>query len=176
MRYLLILLGVLALGVLAFAGVIYWKYTQLFPEVSTEVVQLTHEKRSLLANLRKETKFRAHRLTPGGYTGAETPEDAARATDAVNGVIDAVLAQPDGPVAARTVSRLIGKATRQTFWLATRDRERTAEYLLEVWYILGFRLATGQFAHGAAYPVPAGYSEPLPPGWTAPDQPRAFGK
>lgn len=176
MRYLLILLGILALGALAFVGVIYWKYTRLFPEVSIEVVQLTPEKRSLLERLRKETKFEAHRLSPRGYTGAETPEEGARATAAVNGMIDAVLAQPDGPVAARTVSRLIGKAMRQVSWLATEDRDRTIEYLLEVWYILGFRLATGQFAHGAAYPIPAGYSEPLPPGWTAPDQPRPFGK
>ena len=173
MRYLLILVGVLAFGAFAFAGVVYWKYIQLFPEPSNEVVQLTPEKRALLESLRKEAKFGAHRFPPLGYTGAETPEDAARATNAVNGVIDAVLAY-DGPVAARMVSRLIGKATRQTFWLATADRDRTLEYLLEIWYVLGFKLATGQFAHGAAYPRPAGYAEPLPPGWTAPDQPRAF--
>ena len=176
MRYLLIVAGALALGAFAFAGFIYWKYAQLFPEPSNEVVQLTPEKRALLESLRKETKFQAHRLPPRDYTGAETPEEAARATDAVNGVIDAVLAQPDGPVAARMVSRLIGKATRQVSWLATEDRDRTGEYLIEIWYILGFKLATGQFAYGAAYPSPAGYSEPLPPGWTAPDQPRAIGK
>jgi len=176
MRYLLILVGILALGALAFAGMLYWKYTRLFPEPSNEVVQFTPEKRAFLENLRKEAKFQAHRLSPHGYTGAETPEDGARATNAVNGVIDAVLAQPDGPLAARTLSSLIGKAMRQVFWLATEDRDRTAEYLLEIWYILGFKLATGQFAHGAAYPRPAGYSEPLPPGWTAPDQPRAIDK
>jgi hypothetical protein len=174
MRYLLILAGVSALGAFALVGVVYWRYTQLFPEPSNEVAQLTSDKRELLESLRKETKFRAHRLTPLGYTGAETPEDGARATDAVNGVIDAVLAQPDGPVAAGKVSGLIGKAMRHTFWLATEDRDRTGEYLLEIWYILGFKLATGQFAYGAAYPKPTGYSEPLPPGWTAPDQPRAI--
>ena len=172
MKYSLILLAILALGVAGFAGVVYWKYTQLFPEPSNEVVQLTPEKRALLERLRQESKFGAHHLPPLGYTGAETPEDRARATDAVNCVIDAVLAQPDGPLAGRTVSRLIGKAMRHVSWLATADRDRTVEYLLEIWYILGFKLATGQFAHGAAYPSPAGYVEPLPPGWTAPDQPR----
>jgi hypothetical protein len=172
MRYLLILTCALALGAFAVVGVVYWKYTQLFPEPSNEVVQLTSEKRTILERLRKETKFRAHDLPPLGYTGAETPEDATRATNAVNGVIDAILAQPDGPVAARKVSRLIGNAMRRVFWLATEDRDRTAGYLLEIWYILGFKLATGQFAHGAAFPRPAGYAEPLPPGWVAPDQPR----
>jgi hypothetical protein len=174
MRYVLILVSVLGLG--AFAGVVYWKYTQLFPEPSNEVVQLTPAKRALLESLRKETKFQAHDFPPLGYTGAETPEDGVRATAAVNGTIDAVLAQPDGPVAAKAVSSLIGKAMKQTSSLATEDRDRTMGYLLEIWYILGFKLATGQFAHGAAYPSPAGYSEPLPPGWTAPDQPRSFGK
>lgn len=175
MRYVLILVCSLALGALSFAGYAYWKYIQLFPEPSSEVVQLTPEKRVLLEKLRKETKFQPHRFPPLGYTGAESSEDAARATAAVDRVIDAVLAQSNGPVAARTVSRLIGNAMRRVFWLATEDRDRTADYLLEIWYILGFKGATGQFAHGAAYPRPAGYAEPLPPGWTAPDQPRDFG-
>ena len=174
MRYLLILLAVLLLGLFALADVTYWKYAQLFPEPSNEVVQLTPEKRAFLERLRKENKFGPHRLSPLGYTGAETPEDRARATDAVNGVIDAVLAQPDGPIAGRTVSDLIRKAIWRTFWLATDDRDRTGDYLLEIWYILGFKLATGQFAYGSAYHKPAGYAEPLPPGWTAPDQPRTI--
>ncbi|WP_143062749.1 hypothetical protein [Bradyrhizobium sp. OK095] len=172
MKYVLLFFGALAICVLAFAGVLYWKYAQLFPEPSTEVVQLAPEKRTLLERLRRETKFQPHRFPPRGYTGAETPEDRTRATDAVNGVIDAVLARPDGPVQAREVSRLIGKGLRRVFWLATEDRDRTGEYLVEVWYILGFKGATGQFVYGTAYSRPAGYSEPLPPGWTAPDQPR----
>ncbi|MBR1088324.1 hypothetical protein JQ621_12705 [Bradyrhizobium manausense] len=172
MKYLLLFAGALAICVLAFAGVLYWKYAQLFPEPSTEVVQLTPEKRALLERLRRETKFQPHHFPPLGYTGAETPEDRTRATDAVNGVIDAVLAQPDGPVQAREVSRLIGKGMSQVSWLATEDRDRTGGYLVEVWYILGFKGATGQFASGVSYARAGGYSEPLPPGWTAADQPR----
>ena len=172
MRYVLIAVCVLALGAFALAGFVYWRYTELFPEPSREVVQLTPEKRVLLERLRKETKFQAYSFPPLGYAGAETPEDRERATAAVDRVIDTVLAQPDGPVAARTVSRPIGNAMRRVFWLATEDRGRTADYLLEIWYILGFKGATGQFAHGDAYRKPPGYSEPLPPGWTAPDQPR----
>lgn len=60
--------------------------------------------------------------------------------------------------------------------LATEDRDRTGDYLLEVWYILGFKGATGRFATGVAYSRLSGYSEPLPPGWTAPDQPRPIGR
>ena len=174
MRYVLIVACSLLLGVLSLAAYGYWKYSQLFPEPSTEVVQLTPEKRATLERLRKEAKFRPHDLPPRGYTGAETPEDSARATAAIDRVIDAVLAQPNGPVAARTVSRLIGNAMRRVFWLATEDRARTADYLVEIWYILGFKGATGQFAYGNAYSKPAGYAEPLPPGWTSPDHPRDF--
>src|SRR2546430_9371577 len=169
MRYLLIFAAVLAVVVFTFMGVLYWRYLQLFPEPSTEVVHLTTEKRAHLQLLEKETKFGAHSFPPLGYTGAETPEDRERATAAVNGVMEALLAQPDGPVKAGTVSSLIGKAMRQVFWLATEDRDRTGSYMLEIWYILGFKLATGQFAYGPAYPKPDGYGEPLPPGWMTPD-------
>ncbi|MDX3967387.1 MAG: hypothetical protein QHD01_12395 [Bradyrhizobium sp.] len=172
MKYLLLFAGAFVICVLAFACVLYWKYTRLFPEPSNEVVQITPEKRAVLERLRKETKFQPHPFPPLGYTGAETPEDRARATEAVNGVIDAVLAQPDGPVHARTVSNLIGKAMRLVSRLATEDRDRTGGYLVEVWYILGFKGATGQFAYGAAYSRAGGHSETLPPGWTAADQPR----
>jgi hypothetical protein len=172
MRYLLFFASVLAVVAFTFAGVLYWRYLQLFPEPSREVVQLTPEKRTHLQRLRKETKFEAHSLPPYGYTGGETPEDRERATAAVNGVIDAVLARSDGPVEARTVSSQIGKGMRQVFWLATEDRDRTAEYMVEIWYILGFKLATGQFAYGSAHRNPDGYGEPLPPGWIAPDKPR----
>jgi hypothetical protein len=110
-----------------------------------------------------------------GYTGAETTEDRVRATGAVDDVIDTVLAQPDGSVHARDVSRLIGKGMKQVFWLATEDRDRTAGYLVEVWYILGFKGPTGQFVSGSGYFRAEGYSEPLPPGWTAPDRPRPIG-
>ena len=56
--------------------------------------------------------------------------------------------------------------------LETEDRDRAQGYMLEIWYILGFKGATGLFAYGAAYSKPVGYGEPLPPGWTGPDKPR----
>lgn len=172
MKLLLIFIGGLAICILAAGGFVYWKYLQLFPAPSNEVVQLTPEKRATLRRLRAEDKFQPHHFPPMGYTGAETPEDRMKATDAVDSVIDAVLARPDGPVQAREVSRLIGKGMDRLSLLATEDRDRAGGYLIEVWYILGFKGATGQFVSGASYPRADGYSEPLPPGWTAPDQPR----
>jgi hypothetical protein len=71
------------------------QYSLLFPPPSTEVVQLTPEKRVHLLRLRAETKFQPNEYPPFFYTGAETPEDGARAAAAVNDVIDAVLAQSD---------------------------------------------------------------------------------
>jgi hypothetical protein len=56
--------------------------------------------------------------------------------------------------------------------LETEDRDRAYGYMLEVWYILGFKGPTGHFDSGSAYSKPPGYSEPLPPGWLAPDKPR----
>ena len=57
MRPFLIALSVLVLGVLGYAGFLYWHYTQLFPAASTEVVELTPDKRAVLERLRAETKF-----------------------------------------------------------------------------------------------------------------------
>lgn len=92
----------------------------------------------------------------------------------MNGVIDAVLKQPDGPIHAKFVSDLIGKGMQEVDTLATEDRDRTQDYMVEIWYFLGFKGATGRFAYGAAFPKPDGYGELLPPGWMAPDKPRAI--
>jgi hypothetical protein len=59
--------------------------------------------------------------------------------------------------------------------MLTEDRDRTQGYMLEIWYILGFKGATGRFAYGGAVQKPSGLGEPLPPGWTAPDRPRPIG-
>ena len=126
----------------------------------------------MLQRLRAEIKFLPNDYPPLGYTGAATPENQARATAAVNGVIDAVLAQSDGLIHAKAVSDLIGGAMKAVNSLETEDRDRAGGYMVEVWYLLGFKGATGRFAYGSAYPKPQGYGEPLPPGWAAPDKPR----
>jgi hypothetical protein len=172
MRLLLIAACILGLAAFAFLGVRIVQYSRLFPPPSAEVVQLTPEKRVHLQRLRAEIKFQSNDYPPLGYAGAETPQDQARATAAVNAVIEAVLAQSDRPIHARSISTLFGKAMREVETLATEDRDRTQGYMLEIWYILGFKGATGRFAYGSAYRNPDGYGEPLPPGWLTPDKPR----
>jgi hypothetical protein len=73
------------------------------------------------------------------------------------------------------MSDQIGEATKKVDYLETEDRERTAGYLIEIWYILGFKGSTGRFAYGAGFPLPPGYGEPLPPGWKSPTEPRVIG-
>jgi hypothetical protein len=175
MRFFLMAASVLAAVFVAFLGFRLWQFSRLWPAPSSEVAQLTPEKRTVLGRLRSEAKFGPNDYPPLGYTGAATPEDRVRGAAAVNGVIDAVLNRADVPIEARTVSGLLGKAMREVDLLETEDRDRTQGYLLEIWYVLGFKGATGRFAYGSAYKIPPGYGEPLPPGWIAPDRPRPIG-
>jgi len=153
-------------------GFVAWRWSQQWPKASTEIVQLTPDKRQALVRLRAEQKFQPNDFPPLGYTGAESPEDEAIATQAVNNVIAAVLAKPDGPLAAKAVSDRIGTEMKPVKHLATEDRERTIGYMVEIWYLLGFKGATGRFAYGSAFSTPPGYGEPLPPGWSSPNSPR----
>jgi len=172
MRFLLWAAAAVVILVMAFLGFRAWQIAQLWPPASTEIIELTPEKRLSLERLKAEAKFGPHHYPPLGYTGAATPVDREQATVAVNGVIEAILVQPDGPLRARTVSGFIGTGMDAVDMLETEDRDRTQGYMLEVWYLLGFKGATGHFAYGSAIPKPPGYGEPLPPGWTAPDKPR----
>lgn len=165
----------LAVVVLLATGAAAWavaRHQAALAPVSEEVVELAPGTRTRLEALRREAKFRPQDFPPPGYPGPDWPEDAPILEAAANDFIEAVLAKPDGPLAARDVSEMMRRPIGRTRWLATGDRDRTADYLIEVWYILGFRGSTGRFAHGAGYLVPPGYAEPLPPGWTAPDRPR----
>ncbi len=164
------LIGVTAMFIVVAvtAGYVYWRYSQLFPEPSTEIVTLTPEKRETLQRLRAERKFRPDDM----YTGVEPPAEEERPISAVNGVIDEVLSKPDGPIKAELVSDLIGSSMRKVTLLATEDRDRTGDYMREIWYIFGFKGATGRFAYGSSYGFPEGYGEPQPRGWKSPDKPR----
>lgn len=173
MRYLFVLVGLLGLLVVSFVGMRVWQYSKLFPQTSVEIVQLTPGKRRMLELLRQERKFQPDNFG-SGYTGAETLDDEAVAAGAVNSVIDRIGAEPANAVSARVVSGFMREALGKVYFLATEDRERTAGYLLEIWYILGFKGATGLFSYGSAYRIPEGYGEALPPGWKSPAEPRLW--
>jgi hypothetical protein len=175
MHNLLYALLALGLAALVFAGARIWQGLHDFPEASAEVTQLDDETIRRLERLRAETKFQPHDFPPLGYTGAESVAEGVKASAAVNMVIDVILAHRNQPVRAATVSSLFSKAMKDVAWLATEDRERTQGYLLEIWYIMGFKGATGRFAYGAAFVNPPGYGEPLPPGWKSPTEPREIG-
>ena len=169
-----VLLIVTAVAVIGFGAWRFW-WTHQFPTASSEMVELTSEERSRLQALRAEHKFQPHEYPPLGYTGMATPDDERIATEAVNDVIDGILAAPDGPRHASKVADDIGKAMKKIGSLETEDRDRTSGYLIEIWYLLGFKGPTGRFSYGAGFPIPPGYGEPLPPGWKSPTQPRAIG-
>lgn len=162
----------LAIALLTLIGVLRWRSSCSFPKPSQETVQLSAEKRRVLVSLRDEKKFEPHDYPPLGYTGIATPEDGVIARAAVNDVITSILSRDDGPIAAATVSNLIGRGMKRVRWLETEDRDQTIGYMVEIWYFLGFKGATGRFAYGAAFQRPEGYGEPLPPGWKSPTEPR----
>ena len=175
MRWLVVAGVLLSVSVVALATLGFIRLRQSFPTPSAEVVQLTPEKRAVLGRLRGEAKFGSNEFPPMGYSGAPTREARTLATAAVDDAIDSVLAHADGPIDAKAVSAIIGKAMHRVDALDTEDRDRAAGYMIEVWYLLGFKGATGRFAYGAAFPVPSGYSEPLPQGWKSPTEPRPIG-
>ena len=139
-------------------------------------MQLNADKRHALIRLRDEKKFEPLEYPPLGYTGIASPEEGVIARAAVNDVIGSILSRADGPIDAETVSEFIGRGMKRVGQLETEDRDRTADYMIEIWYLLGFRSATGRFAYGAAFPRPDGYGEPLPPGWKSPTEPRPIGQ
>jgi hypothetical protein len=166
----------IALAVILAGGVgLMLLYRSQYPAVSKETVTLGDTSRARLILLRQEAKFEPNAFPPLGYTGPDTPKDGPVLRAAVNDFIDDILAQPDGPLTAREVSRMMKRPADRVNGLATEDRERTYGYLTEVWYILGFHGATGHFAKTGPAARPKGYEEPLPPGWSAPDQPRPIG-
>lgn len=171
-RTLLALAALLIVCVIGVGGFAYWKYLQMFPETSHEVVMLDAAKRDALIRLRDENKFGPHDYPPLGYTGAATIKDKATASLAINHVIDAILQSSDREIRSEVVSGLFSGVAEKTFLLETEDRDRAGGYLLEIWYVLGFKGASGNFVYGSYFKLPPGYGEPLPPGWKSPTEPR----
>jgi Domain of unknown function (DUF4844) len=175
MRPTFIVLSIILLTVVAGGATAWVRYSRLFPKTSSEIVQLDAQKREILSRLRNEEKFGPDDYPPLGYTGIATPEEGVVARSAVNDLLDVILSRENGPVRANTVSDLIRRGMKRVDQLETEDRDRTSDYMIEIWYILGFKGATGQFAYGSAFPKPPGYGEPLPRGWKSPTERRLIG-
>lgn len=94
---------------------------------------LTASARTVLIALRGEDKFRPGLL----YSGPDLPEDGPALNAAVNGVIDAVLARPDGPLVAADILPLMKEGMQALDLFATEDRERGYRQLDRIWRALG---------------------------------------
>ena len=169
-------LFLVAMVLFALVAAVWWKYSSIFPKRSQETVQLDAKKQQALINLKDEKMFEPHNYPPLGYTGVATPDDGAIARATVNDVIGSILLRGDGPIAAPTVSGLIRRGMKRVNQLETEDRDRTADYMIEVWYLLEFKGSTGEFAYGSAFRARKGYGERLPPEWKSPTEPRMIGR
>ena len=149
------------------AGGAIWRFWKPKPApLYEETAMLGAEVRERLEALRREDKFH-----PGlGYAGPKGPKNRATLSAWVDGVLDDILAEPDGPLEASDVAGRLGLAIGAASKRPAADQARLHGYLIEIWYILGYRSATGYFP--APDDAPEGWSEPLPPGWIAPDRPR----
>ena len=107
------------------------------PAVAQGAPAVTPEARVQLNALKAKAKFRPDFLA--GYAGVDLPEDLPPLTASVDGLIDDVLAHPDGPVSEGDILPLIATAVHKVDGFATADRERAYLYFEQVWTILGLR-------------------------------------
>lgn len=161
-----------AIVLVAFAaGGALWRLWKPRPQaLYEETAVLGGEVRVKLQALRDEAKFHADVAIVPPYAGPKGPKNRASLSAFVDGVIDDILNEPDGPLEASDVAGRLGLAIGAASKRPHADQDRLHGYLIEIWYILGYRSATGYFPPSEA--APEGWSEPLPPGWTDPDQPR----
>lgn len=153
------------------AGGAIWRFWKPKPQpLYEETAMLDDGVRARLQALRDEDKFWADETIDPPYPGPKGPKNRATLSGWVNGVIDDILAEDDGPLEASDVAGRIGLAIGAASKRPHADQTRLHGYLIEIWWILGYRSATGYFP--ASEDAPEGWSEPLPPGWAAPDRPR----
>lgn len=165
-HYARILATLVLLGFAAGGAIWRWWRPKAEP-LYEERVMLDAALRERLQALRDEDKFWAEE----GYAGPKGPKNRATLSGWVNGVIDDILAEDDGPLEASDVAGRIGLAMGVASKRPAADQARLHGYLVEIWWILGYRSATGYFPTDGA---PEGWGERLPPGWASPEQPRSL--
>lgn len=98
---------------------------------------LTPEARTRLTALKARPKFRPDFLA--GYVGVDVPEDLSPLSASVDGLIDEVLARPDGLVSEGDILPLVATAVNEIDGFATADRDRAYRYFNQIWTILGLQ-------------------------------------
>lgn len=164
------LLAAVVLLAMAGGGAIWRLWKPKAGSLYEETARLDPALRARLQALREDDKFHADATLDPPYPGPKGPRNRASLSAFVDRVIDDILAAPDGPLEASDVAGRLGLAIEAASKRPAADVARLNGYLIEIWYLLGYRSATGYFPASEA--IPAGRGEPLPPGWTDADTPR----
>lgn len=156
----MVVLGLVAVGGMA------WRLVKPKPvPLYEETARLSPDIRGRLQALRVEAKF----APEGDYPGPKGPKTRARLSAVIDDLLDDILSEPDGPIEASDLAGRLGLAVAAVSKRTEADARRAHGYMLEIWWIFGFRSAAGYFTPEDGAGVVDGWAEPLPPGWTSPD-------
>ena len=157
--------AMVVLGLVAIGGAA-WRLVKRGPEpLYEESALLSPEIRARLRALREEAKFAAE----DDYPGPGGPKTRAKLSAVIDDLLDDILAEPDGPVEASDLAGRLGLAVAAVSTRTEADARRAHGYMLEIWWIFGFRSAAGYFTPEDGAGVVDGWAEPMPPGWTGPE-------
>lgn len=165
-------ISLVVLGLFAIGGAAWRMIKPRVEPLYEETGLLDGAVRARLQAIRDEDKFQPDPTLDPPYPGPRGPKTRARLVAVIDALIADILAEPDGPIEASDLAGRIGLAVAAVAKKAEADARRTHGYLLEVWWIFGFRSAAGYFAPEDGAGAVEGFAEPLPPGWLSPEEPR----
>jgi len=142
------LLSVAVLVIFAIGGTV-WRWWKP-PETVTyeETAWLDAILRDRLRPLREADKFVADPDLDPPYRGPKGPKTKAALAAVVDGVIDDILNEADGPLEASEVAGRLGLAIAAVRRRPAEDATRVHAYLILIWRLIGYRSDTGYFGDG----------------------------
>lgn len=158
-------IAMVVLGAFAIGGAVWRTLNPKTTPLYEETAQLSPDVRVQLSALRAEAKFAAD----ADYPGPKGPKTRAKLSAVIDELLDDILAEPDGPVEASDLAGRLGLAVAALSKRTEIDARRAHGYMLEVWWIFGFRSAAGYFTVEDGAGAVEGWAEPLPPGWNGPE-------
>ena len=161
-------IAMIVLGLVAIGGAAWRLIKPKHAPLYEETAMLSPETRARLTALRVEAKF----APEGDYPGPKGPKTRARLSTVIDGLLDDILVEPDGPIEASELAGRLGLAVAEVARANAADARRAHGYMLEIWWMFGFRSASGYFTAEDGAGAVEGWADPLPPGWTGPDHPR----
>ena len=158
-------IAMVVLGLVAVGGMAWRLVKPKHAPEYEETAIMSPDIRARLRALRAEAKF----APEDDYPGPKGPKTRARLSAVIDELLDDILAGADGPVEASDLAGRLGLAVAAVSKRTGADARRAHGYMLEVWWIFGFRSAAGYFRPEDGAGAVDGWAEPLPPGWTGPD-------